>query len=146
MSCLYYQEQGKAFIEKTPEPMKTVSKANARGQFMACFTKSAQPDYKGTLAGGRAVVFEAKHTDSDRINAGCITDEQAKDMEMHFQLEAKAFVLVSFGMQDFYRIPWRVWREMQVAFGNKYIAQWQLDGYRVHFTGTMIDFLREGKK
>lgn len=47
-SCLWYQEQGQAYIEKTPEPMKPIQPAEIPGQFIACYTKTAQPDYKGT--------------------------------------------------------------------------------------------------
>lgn len=63
-ACDYYRAIGRADIEKTPEPMKPLGGANRSGRFLACYTKQAQPDYKGVLSGGRAVVFEAKHTDT----------------------------------------------------------------------------------
>lgn len=52
-SCDYYLDRGLAKIEKTPEPMKPLGPKNYKGQFLACYTKQAQPDYKGTLKGGR---------------------------------------------------------------------------------------------
>ena len=63
-ACDYYRAIGRADIEKTPEPMKPLGGADRSGRFLACYTKQAQPDYKGVLSGGRAVVFEAKHTDT----------------------------------------------------------------------------------
>ena len=77
-SCLHYRLKGEAEIEKTPEPMKPIGPKNAKGQFLACYTKQAQPDYKGTLKGGRAVVFEAKHTDGDRLQQSVVTSDQEK--------------------------------------------------------------------
>lgn len=53
-SCDYYLSRGLAKIEKTPEPMKPLGAKNRKGQFLACYTKQAQPDYGGTLKGGRA--------------------------------------------------------------------------------------------
>ena len=71
----WYKDKGVAFIEKTPEPMRPLRPPNRQGQFLACYTKAGQPDFKGTLTGGRAVVFEAKHTDSDRIEYNRLTPE-----------------------------------------------------------------------
>lgn len=52
-SCRHYRETGQAVIEKTPEPMKPLSGMDRQGRFQACFTKAAQPDYKGVLARGQ---------------------------------------------------------------------------------------------
>ena len=62
----YYRERGYAEIEKTPEPMKVI-KPEGNGRFLACYTKKAQVDYKGTIKGGRTVLFEAKFTATDRL-------------------------------------------------------------------------------
>ena len=75
-SLNWYRDMGVAYIEKTPEPMKPLRAPNRQGQFLACFTKQGQPDFKGTLTGGRSVVFEAKHTDDDKIEYGRLTHEQ----------------------------------------------------------------------
>ena len=66
-ACAYYRSIGLADIEKTPEPMRPIGSPDRAGRFLACYTKQAQPDYKGILKGGRAINFEAKHTDSDRM-------------------------------------------------------------------------------
>ena len=66
-ACAYYCSIGLADVEKTPEPMKPIGSPDRAGRFIACYTKQAQPDYKGILRGGKAVNFEAKHTDSDPL-------------------------------------------------------------------------------
>ena len=96
------------------------------------YTKQAQPDYKGTLKGGRAVVFEAKHTASGRIEQSRVTPEQTAALNIHAFMGAQCFVLVSFSFEAFYRVPWDVWRDMPEKFGKvsanqKDLAQWKVD-------------------
>lgn len=140
-SCDYYLERGEAKIEKTPEPMKPLGGQNSRGQFLACYTKQAQPDYGGTVKGGQSIYFEAKHTETDRIEWGRLTEEQRADLEDHYKLGALAYVLVSFGFTEFYRIPWPVWRDMKELFGHKHIKKTEIAKYRVPAVGGIIKFL-----
>lgn len=140
-SLAWYEEMGVACIEKTPEPMKPIGRPNNRGQFLACYVKLAQPDYKGTLSGGRSVVFEAKHTDSDRIERKATTQQQMDRLEMHYSLGGLAFVLVSFGLADFYRIPWPVWRDMKAKYGRQYIKQDELAKYKVAYRNGILHLL-----
>ena len=129
-ACARYDRAGIAYIEKTPEPTKPIRALKA-GQFVTVFTKQAQPDYKGTLAGGRAVVFEAKHTASGRIEQSRVTPEQSAALDKHHALGAACFVLVSFSFDAFYRIPWAVWRAMPETFGKKSVNESDLKTYRV---------------
>jgi len=140
-ACRNYRLDGLAEITKTPEPMKPLSRPNARGQFTACYTKQAQPDYKGTLKGGRAVVFEAKHTDADRMQRSVISEEQEKQLNRHQKLGAECFVLVSFGLQQFFRIPWEVFRDMKDHYGRKYIKPEDLEEYTIKYVGGYLRFL-----
>lgn len=140
-SLVWYELKGLAFIQKTPEPIRQLSRPNPRGQFLACYEKAAQPDFTGTILGGRSVVFEAKHTDSDRIEYSRLTDEQIKQLDMHHHLGAAAFVVVSFGMQDFYRIPWKVWRDMKAIYGYKHMKQQDCEPYRVHYVDGVLKLL-----
>ena len=117
-ALLRYRTLKIAYIEKTPEPMKPLSKPNQYGQFKACYEKHAQPDYKGTLKGGRAVVFEAKHTDGQRIEQNRVTTEQAAALNRHENMGALCFILVSFRFENFYAVPWKVWRDMGQKFGK----------------------------
>lgn len=136
-----YKARGEAFIEKTPEPMRPLQSLG-RGMFKACFTKCAQPDFKGTLKGGRAIVFEAKHTDDDKITASRLTDEQVEALELHSQLGAITFVLVGIGFNDVYRVPWDIWKNMKDIYGHKHMKQSELEEFRVTWERGFIDLLR----
>lgn len=145
-SCDYYLDRGLAKIEKTPEPMKPLGPKNYKGQFLACYTKQAQPDYKGTLKGGRAVVFEAKHTDDDRIEFNRLTKEQRDDLEHHHKLGAVAFVLVSMSLTECFRVPWPVWRDMAATYGRKYMTRDELKPYKVPVVAGFVKFLQHSRK
>lgn len=141
VSLKWYEIKGAAVIEKTPEPMKPLRPPNSQGQFLACFTKAAQPDFKGTLAGGRSVVFEAKHTEGDKIEYSRLTPKQIERLKLHQELGAVAFVLVSIGLQNFYRVPWEVWRDMRVLYGRKHMKQADLEPFRVQYIAGVIKLL-----
>ena len=140
-SLIWYQNKGLACVEKTPEPMKPLRAPNRMGQFLACYVKAGQPDFKGTLAGGRSIVFEAKHTDTDRIEYNRLTEEQVEKLSTHHKLGAAAFVMVSFGLQDFYRIPWEVWRDMKDIFGHKHMKKPECEPYRVQYMAGVLKLL-----
>lgn len=139
-SCQYYRDRGIAEISKTPEPMRPI-KPLGQGKFVAYYEKMAQPDYKGTLAGGRAVVFEAKHTDSNRLQRSVISSEQEKQLDRHERLGADCFVMVSFGFEQYFKIPWAVFREMKRHYGRKYITPEDIQDYKVNYIGSVIHFL-----
>lgn len=139
--CSWYKDRGEAEIQKTPEPVKQLGKMDARGRFLACYEKQAQPDFKGTLPGGRSVVFEAKHTDGDRIEYSRVTKEQRERLESHYQLGAVAFVMVSFNLQFFCRIPWSIWRDMKRIYGRKYITFEECGRYRVPYISGVLKLL-----
>ena len=93
--CRVYEMNGLARIEKTPEPMKVLKYIDG-GRFEAVFEKSAQPDFKGVVKGGRAVVFDAKFTESDKIRYQVLSDYQRETLLKYYELGAIAFVLVGF--------------------------------------------------
>ena len=126
----YYSSKGYAQIDKTPEPFKII-KRMGNGRFMACFTKRAQPDYKGTIKGGRTVIFEAKYTSSDRLTADRVSEVQWSYMEQATELGARCFVLAGFKNGGVYRIPWPVWTGMKEKFGHKYVTEQDLQDYRI---------------
>lgn len=140
-SLNWYKGKGIAFIEKTPEPMRPLRPPNRQGQFIACYTKAGQPDFKGTLAGGRAVVFEAKHTGGSKIDYNRLTQEQLNSLAEHDCLGAAAFILVSIDLQDFYRVPWSVWRDMQMLYGHKYMNKVELEPFRVQCIAGVLKLL-----
>lgn len=130
-ACLRYKALKLAYIEKTPEPMKPLGRPDAYGHFTAVYTKAAQPDYKGTLKGGRSIVFEAKHTNSMRIEKIRVNEEQAASLSRHQQLGAICFVLVSFRFENYYVVPWDIWKNMEEHFYKKSVNESDLLPYLV---------------
>ena len=126
----YYSEKGYAKIDKTPEPFKIIKRLEYL-RFIGCFQKKAQPDYKGTIKGGRTVIFEAKYTSTDRITQDRVSDLQAAYMDQETALGARCFVLAGFKSGGIYRIPWPVWSDMKKKFGHKYVTEDDLSEYRI---------------
>lgn len=126
----YYDERGSASIEKTPEPMHII-KSMGQGRFLANFAKKAQPDYQGTLKGGRSVMFEAKYTDTDRVLQSRVKVSQQEYMTKHSQLGARCYVVIGFRSGEVYRIPFSVWMDMKQLYGRKYVTEADVQEYRV---------------
>lgn len=141
-ACEQYKAQRRAKVNKIPEPFR-VTKKQGSGIFTGRFTSTAEPDYQGTLAGGRSIVFEAKYTTKDRMLRDVLTVEQMGALEDHAQMGAITAVCV--GIRDrFFFVPWVVWRDMKGFFGRKYVTAEDLRLYRVKFNGAVLflDYLR----
>ena len=126
----YYRLRGSALVEKTPEPMKPI-RSLGRGQFVACYERKAQPDYKGVIKGGRTVMFEAKYTSTDRVTQDRVRPEQGDYLDRHQALGARCYVLVGFHSGAVYRLPWDDWKTMKQRYGRKYVTETDLQPYRV---------------
>ncbi|MBR2289333.1 MAG: Holliday junction resolvase RecU [Clostridia bacterium] len=124
--CQVYELNGLARIEKTPEPMKILKYIDG-GRFEAVFEKSAQPDFKGTVKGGRTVVFDAKFTEADRIRYQALSDHQRETLLKYSELGAMAFILVGFANGKIYKIDINEWLNMKQDFGRLHITQEELD-------------------
>ena len=44
---------------------------------------------------------------------------------------AHCFVMVSIGLTKFYRVPWKVWKQMKELFGRKYMTESDLAQYQL---------------
>lgn len=132
-----YRAQGVASIEKTPEPMK-VTRSLGNGRFEAFFVKKAQPDYEGTLNGGRSLMLEAKYTDKERIEQSRVKEAQVNYLNDRERLGAWCYVLAGFSTGNVYRIPWVVWSNMKERFGRKYVTEADLTKYRVRESATGV--------
>lgn len=142
-SCARYKQMKIADIQKTPEPMRVVKPINRnKGLFQAVFDKQAQPDFKGVLYGGRMIMFEAKRTKTAIMKKDRISYEQEVNFNSALELGAECFVLVSFSEQRYFRIPWKIWDNMESVFNKKSVNQNDLQQYEVFFEGGMLDFLR----
>ena len=142
-SCALLTETGRADISKTPEPMKPVSQPNKSGQFRAVYTKKAEPDFKGVILGGRAVMFEAKSTGTGRLSKDRVLPEQVKKLDSYTALGAHCFIVATFDGLRVYRIPWTVWRSMKQRYGRNYVTEADIKEYAVRFgPGFTPDLLR----
>jgi recombination protein U len=138
----FYEERGISVIDKTPEPVKVLAAHNrSRGQFICCFAKQAQPDYKGILCDSTMILFDAKHTDKERIGRDCVTQEQEECFERYMKHGAMCFLVVSIGFEKFYRVPWVVFRDMKKIYGHKYMNEVELEPYQVTYKNGILRFL-----
>lgn len=135
-ACVLYAQQGRAKVEKTPEPFRVLEKRE-NGIFVGRFVAHAQPDFQGTLDGGRSIIFEAKYTTTDSMKRDVLTPTQMETLDEHAKKGALAAVCV--GIQDrFFFVPWEVWRDMKQYMGRLYVTAEDLEGLRVRFTGAVL--------
>lgn len=135
-ACALYSDRERADVDKTPEPFRVLEKSRD-GKFKGRFTARAQPDFQGTLDGGRSIVFEAKYTTKDRLKWDVLTQEQRDTLERHARRGALAAVCGGIG-NDFFFVPWAVWRDMKEHFGRKYVTAADLEQWRVRFNGAVL--------
>lgn len=142
-ACNYYRFTKEAEIEKTPEPFH-VERSVGQGKFIGHYVKKAQPDFKGTLAGGKAIAFEAKQTSTGKLEQKVVLEQQAEALDRHMRLGATCFILISFDFQRFYRVPWEIFRDMKKYYGRKYLKPEDIPEYEVTRNNGPLDFLKEG--
>lgn len=141
LACGFYMKNGIAMIEKTPEPMRIIKPLDRNsGMFMACFEKQAQPDFKGCLANGRCVVFDAKSTTTGKIHQSVLTETQWDGLETYDSMGAICFILVMMG-NECYRVPWHDWKHMKEMFGHKHMDSDDLEPYRLKGNNGNVLFL-----
>ena len=125
--------------EKTPEPFHILGRE--KNIVKGYYEKKGQPDFKGVLAGGQCLCFEAKCTITDRINQNCVTDLQWKTLDQYDNLGALCFVMVCFSFEEYCRVPWKDWKEMKKIFGHKYIGRKECSQYKIKTKGHYVCFL-----
>lgn len=132
-ACDYYRSKGIAHIEKTPEPMRPIQPYGdrKRGQYIAIFEKAAQPDYKGILCDGTGIMFEAKHTSTEKMQQNVVSEVQWKNLDLYEKYGAHCYVMVSMNLKRFYRVPWDVWKRMKELYGRKYMNDSDLKPYEL---------------
>ena len=142
-ACALYSERERADVDKTPEPFRVIEKGRD-GIFKGRSTARAQPDFQGTLAGGRSIVFEAKYTTTDRMKRDVLTKEQQDALERHAARGALAAVCAGIG-DKFFFVPWQMWRDMKQLYGRKYVTAADLEPWRVRFNGAVLflDYIHE---
>ena len=140
----YWKAAGLFSIEKTPEPYRYIKPCGgAGGMFIATFAKSAQPDYKGTLNGGRAIVLEAKSISKDRINLSQLTETEAAELHLHYRLGAISGVIVYEQETNLiYFFPAKLFCKIDELTGFKHIkfkdaGAFIIDGIQTNALGAM---------
>ena len=129
-ACEYYRIRKKAVIHKTPESFLCLKKSNTTKTFTGRFTAKAQPDFCGTLFGGKSIVFECKYTTADRIRKTVLTPTQMEVLRQSEDIGAQAYVC--FGIQDkTFFMPFRIWDNMEKIFGYKYLMPGWIKEYEV---------------
>lgn len=131
MGCDFYRENGIADISKVDEPFR-VLKLKQYGKFEGQFTKKANPDFEGTMKGGRSICFECKYTSKDRISQSVVTDMQAKVLSRKYELGGLVGVCCGIGSRYFF-VPWSIWADMKGYFGKKSVSVADLKDYEVPF-------------
>lgn len=141
-ACAMYKEKHIAFIEKTPEPFH-ITKSLGNGKFEGNFAKQAQPDYKGTLQGGKTICFDAKATDTGKIPVSALSDEQADSLTEHTLLGAITGVLLFFSFHTFAFIPYSTFMRAKELNGHKHWTVEDAEPYKVYVRDGYLDFLNE---
>lgn len=139
-TCTHYRGKGIADIKKTPEPMKPISPLG-RGQFRAVYTKKGQPDFMGTLKGGRSVQVEAKHTQAKLIQFDTVQDHQGLQLQNTERLGGLALIVISFRFENFYALTWTEWQQVKKDTGKKSCNEKDLAEYKVDQVAARIQFL-----
>lgn len=135
-ACVIYAAQGRAKVEKTPEPFRVLEKRE-NGVFEGRFTAHAQPDFQGTLNGGRSIIFEAKYTTTSSMKRDVLTQTQMETLETHHRMGALAGVCV--GIRDsFFFVPWPAWDDMKGLCGRQSVTAPELEAFRVKYTGAVL--------
>ena len=124
-ACEFYRSSGIADAEKNSEPMKIIRRLS-KGQFIACYTEKSQ-------------------TDRDRMDFEMLREDQRERLQRRRDYGAITFILVSFGLRDFFRVPFLDWIDMKRLFGRKYMLKAELERYRIPYADVVVDTVMIGK-
>lgn len=109
MANRQYRTQHLAVIHKVPTAW--IPLRNGQGRIISAkVEEKAAVDFLGVYR-GRPLAFDAKHCSRDRIRWDRVEDHQAQFLEDWTRDGGIGFILVGFGMQRFFVVPWEVWWE-----------------------------------
>lgn len=109
LGCEFYREKGIAKITKIAEPFRVLKKLQ-NGKFEGRFIANAEPDFQGTISGGKSIVFEAKYTSTNKFNVSVLSDQQKESLNEHFKLGGYTFVVIGIKDRQFF-VPWEFLRK-----------------------------------
>ena len=83
-----------------------------------------------------------KSTEQDRIKASVLSKGQAAYLDQYAKMGAVSAVLVCLQTEDFFMVPWSVWKNMKSGFGHLHMTREELAPYRVN-NDTYVHFLEK---
>lgn len=131
--CEYYRRKGIAEINRIPEQYRVI-RTNRDGKFSGQFTGFAHPDFLGSLKDGQTIVFEAKATATDRIQANVLSAEQKKKLNTYHLLGAVVGVCCQV-KKTYAFIPWEHWCDMKGIYGRLYMTEADVQKFAVKTPG-----------
>ncbi len=103
---LVYRARGLAEVFRTPPPVRVVSRVSG-GKFKAVFAGAGPPDFAGVLAGGRAVMVEAKTCAATRWKLAKLEEHQAAALARCDNLGGLALVVLAYApTSSAWALPW----------------------------------------
>jgi len=70
-----------------------------------------------------------------------VTEEQEECFERYMKMGAMCFLVISLEFEEFYRVPWIVFRDMKKIYGHKYMNREELAPYRVKYNNGVVKYL-----
>lgn len=116
LMCIQYEEEGRAVIYKVPTAFMPLR--GKGGQVTGCkVTHKSCVDYLGHFA-GIPVALEAKSVQGKLIRYDAVQDHQAQFLDAWQGCggDVVAAILVSFGDDDVFCVPWAYWRAGRAAW------------------------------
>ena len=56
-------------------------------------------------------------------------------------IEKWELYVISIGFENYYRVPWDVFRDMKQIFGYKYMDESNLEQYKIKYSNGVVKFL-----
>ncbi|MDU2064394.1 MAG: Holliday junction resolvase RecU [Sporomusaceae bacterium] len=113
----YYRHRQVAVIEKMPT--EWIPLRNNTGRIISAKVEhKSAVDFFGIYK-GLAVAFDAKNTNSDKIEFKRVEDHQAAILDDWQALGGITFIFVGWQMKRFFVVPWSYWRECLTVYKAK---------------------------
>lgn len=86
-------------------------------------------------------VIKPYNRDRGQISRNVVTEEQEECFERYMKMGAMCFLVISLEFEEFYRVPWIVFRDMKKIYGHKYMNREELAPYRVKYNNGVVKYL-----
>lgn len=131
----FYRQNCFALITKVPTEFIPIRRG---GQIISTkVVRKSGVDYIGVF-NGTPIAVEAKSTRQNRLSYNEVHPHQEKFLDDWVDNGGVAFVLVSFGLKDFFLIPWEYWKISLSVWRNR--KEWKRNLRDVYF-GKYTDLL-----